>query len=447
MRRRVPVLGIATLLVIGGSYLRWSSHGATAPVGAVAQTNAALWNAATSGRAETTRLVADYEREVADTPTAAGLRFLAQLYLQRGRLTGDVATYTQARTAVERAIALAPQDNEGRTLLASVLATTHDFERAIDAARIVLADRPDDLGAAAVLGDAQIELGDYDGARATYARLAALQPDAAAVIVRQARLAFLTGHVDDARQHARQAKAQAVASAFADAGLAFYTTFQGQIEHDTGQYATAERYYRQALREAPGYYIARAGLARERAAQGHIDDAIGQYRQAVATVPQPDALAALGDLYRLQHDDARARTAYDTVAATATLATLNKQVFNRALATYEADHDVAVDDALRLADAELAVRHDVFGYDLQAWALYKNHRYDEAKQAAVKALALGTPDARLLYHAGMIDAALGNDTTSIAELRSALRISPNFDLLQAPTARAMLATLEGKANR
>ena len=266
MKRRIPVLGIATVLVIGGSYLRWSPRAATASVGA-APSNVALATSAKIGRAETTRLVAAYERQVAETPTAIGLRFLAQLYLQRGRLTGDVATYAQARNAVEQAIALAPGDDEGHTLLASVLATTHDFQGAIDAARAVLAERADDMGAAAVLGDSQIELGDYDGARSTYARLAAMQPDAAAVIVRQARLAFLTGHIDDARELARRAKAQALASAFGDAGLAFYTTFQGQIEHDGGRYARAEQFYRQALREAPGYYIALAGLARERAAQ------------------------------------------------------------------------------------------------------------------------------------------------------------------------------------
>ena len=445
MRRRVPVLGIATVLVIGASYLRWSPS--AAHQAAAAPNDAALDFSATAGRAETRRLVTEYERQAADTPTAAGLKFLAQLYLQRGRLTGDVAAYGQARTALAQAAALAPDDGETHTLLASVLATTHDFARAAADARVVLASSPDNMGAAAVLGDAQLELGDYDGARATYGRLASLQADAAAVIVRQARLAFLTGRVEEARDLARQAKVQAVASAFGDAALAFYTTFQGQIEHDSGHYATAERYYRQALREAPGYYIALAGLARERAARGHAADAITIYRQAVEALPQPDALAALGDLYRLGRDESKARTEYETIGVIATLAAVNQQVYNRALATYQADHDVHVDEALVLAEAELAIRHDVYGYDIYAWALYKNHRYDEAKRAAVSALALGTPDARLLYHAGMIDAARGDDAAAIDELHRALTISPNFDPLHAPVARETLANLERKTDR
>ena len=443
MRRRVPFLAVATVVVIGATYVRWSPSAGTQA--AAAPNAAALAASAAAGRAESARLVADFERQATDTPTSSGLKFLAQLYLQRGRLTGDVATYAQARAALDRAMALAPEDTEARSLSASVLATTHDFERAADVARTVLDASPDNMGAAAVLGDAQIELGDYVGARATYEALAAQQPDAAAAIVRQARLAFLTGDVAAARQLASQAKDQAIASAFGDVGLAFYTTFQGQIEHDTGRYARAERFYRQALREAPGYYVALAGLARERAAQGHTVDANGWYREAIATVPQPDALAALGDLYRLRHDEADARTQYDTIAVTATLADINKQVYNRALATYEADHDVAVDDALRLAAAELTVRHDVYGYDIYAWALYKNHRYDDARRAAEQALALGTPDARLLYHAGMIDAALDADGAAIDRLRAALRISPRFDPVQTATARATLATLERKA--
>ena len=441
MKRRTPVLAIATLAVIGASYVRWSPH----PSGSADTARpdaAALLQSANVGRTEVTRLIGAFEVQVARQPTAAGYKFLAQLYLDRGRLTGDVATYGQAHTALDRAAELAPADRETDTLLAGVLATTHDFAGAAAGARAVIADNPHDLGAAAVLGDAQLELGDYDGATTTYKRLAADSPDAAAVLVRQARLAFLTAHVDDARTLAKRAKDQASASAFAGVALAFYSTFQGQIEHDTGHYAKAATYYRQALREAPGYYIALAGLARELAAEGRVSAAIDEYRHAIEVVPQPDAVAALGDLYRLRHDDANARTQYDTVGAIATLAALNRQVYNRALVVYDADHDTNIDEAVRMAETELTVRHDIYGYDTYAWALYKAHRYDEAQAAATKALGLATPDARLLYHAGMIDAALGNDLSARDRLRHALAISPNFDPVNAPIARSALTTIE-----
>ena len=96
---------------------------------------------------------------------------------------------------------------------------------------------------------------------------------------------------------------------------------------------------------------------------------------------------------------------------------------------------------MRLADTELGVRKDVYGYDADAWALYKIGRYADARAAAEKALAQGTRDARILYHAGLIDQALGQRAQAMAELGQALAISPNFDPLQTPRARAALARL------
>ena len=441
MKRYLPVMALVTTAVIGLSYSGWSSSVGAQPT--VPHPSAvALDQASTVDRRELSRLIDEFERQVKDRPTATSLNFLAQMYLQRGRLTGDVATYVQAQVALQQAVRLAPLDVESRTLLASVLATTHDFAGAAREAGALASENPTDVAASAVLGDAQLELGAYADAAQTYGRLYADAPDSAAVIVRQARLAFLQGGVHRAERLANDAKDKALASAFGDAGLAFYTTFQAQLAHDTGHYDRAADLYSQALREAPGYYIALAGLARERAAQGRIDDAIKTYEQAVAAVPQPDAVAALGDLYRLRGDAAKAKIEYDTVGAIATLAAINKQVYNRALAVYDADHDVNVDEAVRLAQTELSVRQDVYGYDAVAWALYKAGRYTDAKDAATKALAQNTPDARLLYHAGMVDKALGHLDAARTELRRALAISPKFDPVQAPIARAALADLD-----
>ena len=134
-------------------------------------------------------------------------------------------------------------------------------------------------------------------------------------------------------------------------------------------------------------------------------------------VPQPDYLANLGDLYHLSGQDGRAQTQYGTVEVIATLAAINQQVYNRQLAMYYADHDLKVDEALRLTTAELTVRKDVYGYDAQAWALYKNGRLQEAKTASQQALAEHTPDAKIWYHAGLIDQALGHVDAARTERR------------------------------
>ena len=55
-----------------------------------------------------------------------------------------------------------------------------------------------------------------------------------------------------------------------------------------------------------------------------------------------------------------------------------------------------------------------------------------------EATRLGTRDARLLYHAGMIALAAGDADAGRARLRSALELSPGFDALQSRLARRAL---------
>ena len=48
---------------------------------------------------------------------------------------------------------------------------------------------------------------------------------------------------------------------------------------------------------------------------------------------------------------------------------------------------------------EIRTRHDVYGYDLLAWALHKSARDAEAREAMTRALSQGTRDRQLLRHA------------------------------------------------
>ena len=62
--------------------------------------------------------------------------------------------------------------------------------------------------------------------------------------------------------------------------------------------------------------------------------------------------------------------------------------------------------ALRPPGFEQVARKDIYGYDALAWALLANGRADEARAQMAEALALGTRDAKLLYHAAMVQAGL-----------------------------------------
>lgn len=393
---------------------------------------------------ELDRLIRSFEEQTGGSPSAAGFSFLGQLELQRARLTGDVASYARAQRALERAVSLTPEDPEPQVLLAGVRYTTHDFVGALTLADSIYGSERS-LGALAVRGDAELELGRYDQAEADYRLLAEAQPEAATSLVRLARLAYLRGRAAEAATLAARAERAATTEGAFGASRSWYAAYRGRLALDAGRYEEAVRLYRRAVEAAPDYHVAVAGLASARAAQGYLNDAIRLYERAVALVPEPGTLAALGDLYAVTGDERSASDRYATVEAIATLQAVNRRLYDRQLALFWADHDGDLDEALAIAERGLETRRDVYGYDLLAWVRFRLGEYAEAREASDRALAMGTPDARLWFHAGMISAALGDDERARDELSRALALHPRFDPLLAPVAADTLAGLGGPA--
>jgi Tfp pilus assembly protein PilF len=87
-------------------------------------------------------------------------------------------------------------------------------------------------------------------------------------------------------------------------------------------------------------------------------------------------------------------------------------------------------------------RKDIYGYDAAAWAYYKNGTYQQAQTMIEEALSLGTQDARLFYHAGMIAHALHNDQQAATYLERALSINPHFSVLFAEQAQLTLQAIQ-----
>jgi tetratricopeptide (TPR) repeat protein len=394
--------------------------------------------------AELDRLIRAFGKQTERSPSVAGFTFLGQLEIERARLTGDVDSYARAAQALERAMALAPDSDDPRALLASVRFTTHDFTGALElATEIYEEDRT--LGALAVRGDAALELGRYQDAADDYQVLAGALPDASTSLVRLSRLAFVQG--DAARSAALAADAERAAAKEGTFGASrsWYAAYQGRLALDAGRYDEATAHFKRAVELAPDYHVALAGLASARAAEGRTADAIELYERAVAMVPDPASLAALGDLYATTGRTRAASDRYATVEAIATLQAENRQLYDRQLALFWADHDGDLDAALDIAERGLETRRDVYGYDVLGWVLFRMGRFEEAREASDQSLAMGTSDARLWFHAGMISEALGDDDRARDELGRAIDLHPNFDPLLAPVARETLAALEGSA--
>jgi tetratricopeptide (TPR) repeat protein len=368
-------------------------------------------------------------------------RNLAVLYEGRARLSGDISDYARASEAATRSLSIEPRQLDVQALHARLLLATHDFAGALAEAQRVDSLAPNQPAVLAILGDARLELGDVDGAETLYARIETLAPGPA-VTARQARIAFLRGDSANAVSLAEAAHGAARADGETGPALSWYAYLAGTMSLSAGEPEEAVRWFDRAVDEWPASYLALAGRARAAAALGDTAAAIADYRASVEVAPQPDALTALGDLLALRGDAAAAEEQYATVEAIARLqAGDGGLVYNRQLALFLVDHHGDAAEALTLAERELEARKDVYGYDAYAWALLANGRAAEADAAISTALATGTRDARVLFHAGEIAHALGHDARARTLLEASLAIRGALDPLSASRAAAALAVL------
>lgn len=107
------------------------------------------------------------------------------------------------------------------------------------------------------------------------------------------------------------------------------------------------------------------------------------------------------------------------------------------------DHDRNLARALEEAETIFRTRKHVYAADTLAWCYYKAGRYEEARTTIRKALARNTPDAEILFHAGMIYAKLGDRGQAQKYLYRALSLNPHFHPAHAATAAATLDELGG----
>ncbi len=208
--------------------------------------------------------------------------------------------------------------------------------------------------------------------------------------------------------------------------------FEGMME------AKAEQTFNEALMSYPNYLHAFAGLGQVSWAQGKTEQAIEYYKKAVASVPLPQYLTALGDLYTVAGDNAAAKEQYDTVLYIYQVFEAGGVNVDIEKAGFLVDHDMEITTAVKMAEAATSVRQDVNSLDILAWSYYKDGQYDKALATTEKSMRLGTQNAGFYYHLGMIQKALGNDTEGNANIEKAVAINPHFSILHAATATELV---------
>lgn len=365
---------------------------------------------------------------------------LGRVRLKLAKAGDDAQMYARAEAAFRQALSAKPNDKTAQTYLAVALSAQHRFVDAREVLRPIIQDTEDDSLARAVWGDVMLETGDYDAAEQAYQRLAESVPGAPEVLARQAHMAELRGKTAEAEAFMRQAVKTLQQDGAEPADQAWYTWRLAELLFAQGNFRGAREQFTAILAVDPAYEPAIAGMALVCAAEDRLDEAIELQRKAVALTPDLHGWWVLGDLYTRQGRTAEATEAYTRAEAVGK----GQPDLARLLAHFYADRNINLDAALALITEDMKQRQDIHGYDILAWVHFRAGRLDDAAEAINRATAIGTQDALIHFHAGMIHLARGERDKARTALRRALEINPGFSILHAPIARQRLAELNAR---
>lgn len=350
-------------------------------------------------------------------------------WVREARVASDAGLYLNVDACAAEALRIAPEHAAASSLRGLVLLNAHRFDDARQQAERILAGNPRDRIALGTLSDALLELGRFDDAVEVAQRSVDVKPDSSGY-ARAAYFRWLTGDTEGAKQFIKSALAGRDASDPEPAAWTFVEA--AKIFWHQGDYDGADAVLAEALRWVADYPPALVARGRVALSREQADRAILDLEKALRAQPLPETAWLLGDARAQRGDTAGAEAAYQRAVQ------LGRRGDRLTLASFLATKNRDVDQAVRLIEDERRGRGGVYVDDVYAWTLYRAGRLDDARRAADAAIRLGTPDARLLYHAGAIQLATGTPAGR-ALIEKALALNPRFDLTGAAEARALLA--------
>ncbi len=346
-------------------------------------------------------------RVESDPQSATDRSTLAALYLERARATGGFSDYALAEAAARRSLALRTEHNaQTYSLLVSALLARHAFPEALRIARAAHAFDPESPSQLAMLGEIELELGAYDSAE-THFQSVKYDGQSLSVGARIARWKELTGHSDAARQVLLACiRRLGGREDLPREQRAWFHYRLAELDLRTGRFAAADSAFQRGLAIFPDDYRILGGLAQLSLLRGEWRNAIEYGDRATAVQLDPTVLGIVSDAYR-QLGDSAAASQYAQAMTTSALQQPGS--IHRAWGLFALDHGSAADrqDVLTRARADLRTRRDVYGFDLLAWALFKQGRTAQAREPMLRALSQHTEDPQLFEHASAIEAATG----------------------------------------
>lgn len=383
---------------------------------------------------------------------------LSASYLNLARQTHDNSLALKAEDAARKSLAIRTTNNANAAVrLAKSILEQHRFQDALIADEQAMKIDPKDSGAHELHAEILAEVGRYDEAWGDYKKFNLSGTGLNGLSLR-ARLLEIDGKPDEAEVFLQEAVREADHDwDMSREANAWFHLKLGSLLWNEGKIEDAATQFRIAVDTNPRDFKSMGGLAKVEVAKGNLDAAKEWAEKSAAVVPSVEVAALLEDL-AIREDDSERAAKYATMVdeishpdvynflrdpSKAPTGATKAHTHDRLYAVYCADHQKSLPDALVAAQKDLKSRQDIYAYDTLAWVLHQMGRDQEAKPAMEKALARGTLDAKMFYHAGMIDAALGNSDLARKQLSRALKINPQFQFGHAEIARKTLDQLGG----
>jgi tetratricopeptide (TPR) repeat protein len=280
----------------------------------------------------------------------------------------------------------------------------------------------------ALLGDVLMEQGRLPAAIEAYQKMMDLRPGPEAY----SRASYLRWLKGDLKGSIELMQMAAQATGQGESGAWYYTRL-AMLELQAGRRKESQLALDAALQLHRSYAPALLARGRILLAEGKAIAALEPLSKAVELNPLPEYQWILADALRAAGQNQEA------AAVEAQIVARGPANDPRTLALFLATRGIEPETAIQLAKNEAKVRGDVFTLDAIAWSLASAGRMDEATSMIKRALAEGTQDARLFYHAGIIAAKAGRQ----AEARRLLGKSDEIRQMLLPSEREQLSQFRG----
>lgn len=347
---------------------------------------------------------------------------LANLYFQKSRETADTSYYTKIEELFRKHAELLKDNFAKNFILAQIANGRHDFVLGEKLAKEAIAKNPNNSKLYGPLVDALVELGKYVEAEKTLQKMIDMRPDFAS-LTRVAYFREIHGDIKGAKDTLDQALS---AGAPFKENQAWLITELGKLNFRT-DIEEARKNFELALEIDPNYSQAMEWLAKIKYTKGDIKGAIELTDKALEILPIAQYSTLRYNLAKLADDKATAKQMEILTQLTYENSQKNGTNVDMELAQFLAENNIDPKKSLELALRAYQTRKSIYGADVLALAYLKNDNLKEAERYIKEALRLGEYDPKIVYHASLIQKALGNNKEAEGLKSKARSLSPNSD--------------------